>query len=57
MNRRTFLKYAEAGLTASLCKKHSIDPDNLYDQHLTEFKELLIRGVDPTNMSSNMVRL
>lgn len=35
------------GLAAALCKKHGVDPHGVYENHLAEFKELLVRGVNP----------
>ncbi len=32
------------GLAASLCKKHNVDPNDIYEKHLDEFKALLTRG-------------
>jgi len=36
------------GIAASLCKKHKTDPHGVYQDHLSEFKKLLTRGVNPT---------
>lgn len=35
------------GLAANLCKKYDIDPHEVYENHLQEFKELLTKGVNP----------
>jgi hypothetical protein len=35
------------GLATSLCKKHDTDPHGVYEDHLKEFKTLLMRGVNP----------
>ena len=35
------------GLAASLCKKHDADPDDIYADHLDEFKKRLTKGVKP----------
>jgi hypothetical protein len=34
------------GLAAALCKKHDGNPHSVYEDHLTEFKTLLARGVN-----------
>lgn len=36
------------GLAATLCKKYNTDPNDVYENHLEEFKKLLKRGVNPT---------
>ncbi len=36
------------GLAATLCKKYNTDPHGVFKNHLTEFRELLTRGVNPT---------
>ena len=34
------------GLAAALCKKHDTDPHGVFKNHLTEFRDLLTRGVN-----------
>jgi hypothetical protein len=33
------------GIAAAVCKAHDADPNDVYEQHLDEFKALLARGV------------
>ena len=34
------------GLAGAICKRHGVDPRGVYEHHLAEFKELLLRGVN-----------
>ena len=33
------------GLAAALCKKHNVNPNEIYERHLPEFKAMLMQGV------------
>lgn len=37
------------GLATAICKKRDTDPNTVYKSHWPEFKELLMRGVNPEN--------
>jgi len=34
------------GLAATFCKMHNVDPNDVYEKHLDEFKKLMSRGVN-----------
>ncbi|MBN2314146.1 MAG: FAD-dependent oxidoreductase [Sedimentisphaerales bacterium] len=53
VQRTTGMMGEVVGMAASLCRKHSCDPHDVYEKHLTEFKKLLKEGIPPTQRSMN----
>lgn len=49
VQRTTGMMGEVLGMAASLCRKHSCDPRDVYEKHLPELKEMLKEGVPSAN--------
>jgi hypothetical protein len=47
VQRTTGMMGEVVGMAASLCRKYSCDPHDVYEKHLPEFKKLLKEGIPP----------